>query len=549
MRTRSHRNYVILTGATGLLGEYLIRDLVAKGVSLAVIARPSRNLSADQRVAAICRRWQRLSGQALPRPVVLEGHLNEPGWGLSRDQHRWIANNCDCLLNNAASLEFVAASREAEPWKTNFHGTERMLELAENWGIADLHHVSTAYVCGRRTGKILETELDEGQQFGNDYESSKCASELMVRAASDCFESTTILRPAIITGDYYTGYTSTFHGLYAPLKIAASLLHRAPLFEVSEQSLVATLGLSGDEEKNFVPVDWVSNAISSIVCDRDLHGRTYHLTAERRTSCELLADEMHEVFSEHALEVLWQEVEKSKASRKFANGKPTSPKEEPTFSVETMQASFRSQMEIYQAYWRNDPVFDRTQLTAALPHLPPPAVDRECIRRLCRYALKKNFGWPRPPVVMPAFNAAAKLRSQGFHSQPQATSDVRPSDLNLRILGDGGGDFAVRFSPDNAEATWVNAGFDVNQTRTCVMSAATLQRLIDEDFSLPRAISLGAVVMMSASRTPGTCSGTDVHRSGEGRSGHEMDFCRNSMERWMKGLSEETTQHAYSIPR
>ncbi len=35
-------NYVFLTGATGLLGRYLIKDLTEAGFSLAVLVRPSR---------------------------------------------------------------------------------------------------------------------------------------------------------------------------------------------------------------------------------------------------------------------------------------------------------------------------------------------------------------------------------------------------------------------------------------------------------------------------------------------------------------------------
>jgi len=35
-------DYVLLTGGTGLLGRYLIRDLTDRGVSLALLVRPPR---------------------------------------------------------------------------------------------------------------------------------------------------------------------------------------------------------------------------------------------------------------------------------------------------------------------------------------------------------------------------------------------------------------------------------------------------------------------------------------------------------------------------
>ena len=37
-------SYVFLTGATGLVGRYLVRDLLLKGVRLAVLVRPTLSL-------------------------------------------------------------------------------------------------------------------------------------------------------------------------------------------------------------------------------------------------------------------------------------------------------------------------------------------------------------------------------------------------------------------------------------------------------------------------------------------------------------------------
>ncbi|TWT79193.1 Linear gramicidin synthase subunit D [Planctomycetes bacterium CA13] len=549
IRSRSRSSYLLLTGSTGLLGEYLIRDLLQRGVLLAVVARPSPIASAAQRIDAICHRWQRVRGQALPRPVVLEGHLDKPGWGLSADQHRWIETNCDALLHNAASLQFVAESREGEPWLTNMHGTERMLELCERWKIAELHHISTAYVCGRRTGIIRETELDQGQQFGNDYEASKCASELMVRSASDRFKSVTVHRPAIITGDYHTGYTSTFHGLYAPLKIAASLLYQTPLMEVSESTLVKTLDLSGSEEKNFVSVDWVSEVISSIVCDRSLHNQTYHLTAEYRTNCQTLANVMHETFAEHAMEILVKEIEKAAASP----GRQNKNSSLPTLSLEGLQSAFREQMEIYQAYWRSDPVFDRSNLNAALPYLAPPPIDADSIRRLCRFALKSNFGWPKPPITTPKFLAGDLLQDHGF-AKPAANKSNRittietdsVADLNLRVLGDGGGDYAVQFGSRGDDDAWVNVGFDIRQGARCTLSAATLRRLVDGELSLGAAVSRGAVVIGNKCAFKAVSAGKSNDNSPRVC---KTDFVKEMMERWINVLSSQTANPISSIPR
>ncbi len=96
--------------------------------------------------------------------------MAKPGLGLSEADERWIAEHCDRFLHNAASLTFVNPDRQAEPWQTNLRGTENVLECCRRLGIADLHHVSTAYVCGLREGLIPEDQLDQPPRFRNDYE-------------------------------------------------------------------------------------------------------------------------------------------------------------------------------------------------------------------------------------------------------------------------------------------------------------------------------------------------------------------------------------------
>ena len=45
--------YHLLTGATGLLGSYLLRDCLRQGHRLAVLVRPSKRESGRQRIEAI----------------------------------------------------------------------------------------------------------------------------------------------------------------------------------------------------------------------------------------------------------------------------------------------------------------------------------------------------------------------------------------------------------------------------------------------------------------------------------------------------------------
>src|SRR5580698_4335318 len=123
------QGYLLLTGATGLLGRYLLRDLTLADIALAVVVRPTRWESATQRIETAMAHWERELGRALVRPVVLEGDIAESALGLSAADFEWAASNCQSVLHSAASLTFHAEDDTGEPWRSNIQGTRNVLEL------------------------------------------------------------------------------------------------------------------------------------------------------------------------------------------------------------------------------------------------------------------------------------------------------------------------------------------------------------------------------------------------------------------------------------
>jgi thioester reductase-like protein len=411
--------FTLLTGATGLLGQYLLHDLLERGCDVAVVVRPSRAADARSRVEAVMARWDRLAGRFLRRPVVLAGDLAAPGLGLSGEDRRWVGRSCSAVLHNAASLSFTTGGpRTEEPWLGNVTGTTQVVTLARELGIPKFHQVSTAYVCGLRTGRILESEGACGQQFGNDYEASKLEAEGIVRSA--CFpEPPTVLRPAIIVGDSRTFYTSTFHGFYTPLRVMAALVPTmAGLPPIPEAMWMAALGLAGDEAKNLVPVDWVSAVAAHIVATPRWHGQTYHLTPANRVP-------VREIAAVTKAAILAR-LERNQAGQPAAADVPAA-----VGLPDHLADAFRDQMATYMAYWRDDPEFDATNTATAAGHLPCPAVDAAMLRRLCDFAINANFGWPRSAIPRPAFDVERDL---GVVSPPAATP---PRATATRVAGAG----------------------------------------------------------------------------------------------------------------
>ena len=208
---------------------------------MAVLVRPSKSESARQRIETMLREWELSLETALPRPVVLEGDLSEPDLGLDNRTLDWIERHCTSVVHNAASLVFRGDDPDGEPYRSNVEGTRRMLELCRCTGVRQFHYVSTAYVCGLREGRILESDIDLGQTAGNVYEKTKLQAEMLVRAA-DFLDPPTIYRPAIIVGDSQTGYTTTYHGFYAPLKLAHTMASKVARGATAGDLLVAAWG-------------------------------------------------------------------------------------------------------------------------------------------------------------------------------------------------------------------------------------------------------------------------------------------------------------------
>ena len=388
------RPTILLTGATGFLGRYLLRDLSAKGVSLALLVRPSRRADAETRVGGMLRFWKQRAGVDIPRPKVLSGDILTEHLGLSSDDRDWMAENVGSVLHNAASLSFVSTGRHAEPWRSNIDGTQIVLNACADAGIRNFHHVSTAYVAGKRRELIREVETNVGQEFGNCYEESKLMAEELVRGRlqDGLLDQLTVHRPAIIIGDSRDGFVSTFHHVYSALQMAYVMADSMGRWDHTGRMNAANvrIPMTGQEHKNLVPVDWVSEAMSRIVADPALHGQTYHLTPRASIEMRVLRDMIEESIGYYGIRLEIPEP-----------GSP--PKSE-------AEALFMQQQEVYESYWNDDPVFDSSNVRAALPDLPCPHVDRSMMLRMAETAIEMNFRFndPRPEKATRAVAEAVR---------------------------------------------------------------------------------------------------------------------------------------------
>jgi hypothetical protein len=207
--------------------------------------------------------------------------------------------------------------------------------------------------------------------------------------------------------------------------------------KVPVATMMAALGLTGNERKHFVPVEWVSQCIVSLFHDPTAHGGTYNLTSSHPVTAAAAAEAMEQAFQEAA--TASPEV---KPNRSLA---ADSTRTSPQLDWDQLGATFAQQLDSYRTYWRDDPEFDAACREAKLPQLPSPLLDNRVLRRLCRYALSHNFGWPKQqtPRLANTLGNWLQDRYTSAHSTDSATQHQAVPVLQLQSYGPGGGEFIL----------------------------------------------------------------------------------------------------------
>jgi len=184
---------LLLTGATGSFGPLLTAELLASGRHVTALVRAGSEAEAGRRLCAAMR------CDRLPtRLSALPADLRLPGLGIEPQAQARLARRLTGIVHAAALTRFTGPP--ADSHAANVTATRNLLALAGAAPqLAVFAHVSTAFVAGRRSGVILESELAHAAGFLNAYDSSKYRAELLVAERRDAFP-VIVVRPSVILG-------------------------------------------------------------------------------------------------------------------------------------------------------------------------------------------------------------------------------------------------------------------------------------------------------------------------------------------------------------
>lgn len=196
--------HVALTGATGFLGLRLLRRLLGTHRSVTVLAHAGSGDSLHRitRFFEVTGAPEAYLADLPDRLRVVETELERPGLGLSGRAFQELADSLGTIWHSAGSINLEGDLPALR--RTNVEGTRHVLELAAAGRARPVvHHVSTAFVAGRRReGVAYEDELDDAYGFENAYERSKYEAETLIHAWSrEHRRPVVVLRPSILVTD------------------------------------------------------------------------------------------------------------------------------------------------------------------------------------------------------------------------------------------------------------------------------------------------------------------------------------------------------------
>jgi thioester reductase-like protein len=353
---------VLLTGATGILGSWVLGGALERGYRVITLLRDPTIEHAQNRISAVLRFLGR--SHQTERIQIALGDTSKERFGLTDSEYDRLRATAGTMIHCAASISFHP-KHDADVWKTNVGGVQQVLDFVSGANI-DLYHVSTAFVAGRRRGLVLESELNVGQEFVNTYERSKCTSEGMVNDAVTAGRvRAAIMRPAIIVGATRNGRISQFQNFYRFLQLLDSDLSSRAGSEGRVRILANALGTL-----NLAPVDWTAEALWRIIDAEGSSGKTYHLTNPEPPTHGGILRWVSEFISDVTFE----------------------PVNELCGAVSRAETLVRGALRHYIDYLNDQPVFDRTNTDCALRgQLPFPAFHPEFCGTLLDYARKR--GW------------------------------------------------------------------------------------------------------------------------------------------------------------
>jgi nonribosomal peptide synthetase MxcG len=253
---------VLLTGATGFLGAFLLRELLDRTeAEVWCLVRGATMEEAGERLCRSLVKYRLWDEAMRPRIVIVPGDLEKPLLGLDTEPFDRLAERIDVIYHCGARVNHVETYARLEA--ANVLGTREVLRLAATQRLKVVHYISSASVTVKSA-------------LSNAYVATKWVGEELVRAAGQHGIPTAIYRLGRVSGDSRTGACGVEDSFWN--FIAASVrLGIVPDFDFTV---------------NLVPADRLAEAVVALARDPRSARKVFTLTNPRSTSIAEIIDRL-----------------------------------------------------------------------------------------------------------------------------------------------------------------------------------------------------------------------------------------------------------------
>ncbi|CDL81347.1 non-ribosomal peptide synthetase [Xenorhabdus szentirmaii] len=271
---------IFLTGATGFLGSFLLRDLLSieniqKNIKQVIcLVRAKDDGAGLKRIKSALTKYGLWSPIFAERIRAVAGDLSLPKLGLSDELYDELTNASDVVFHSAADVNYIHPYRTQRA--SNIDSTLNVLRFATQGKAKSMHHISTIAAFGpvgllHSTTHIYENDClipyMEGLKYDVGYAQSKWVVERLVWQARELGIPLSVYRPGFIMGDSVTGIGNQ-NDFVARLIVGCIAIGACPELPC--------------QWKEFVSVDYVSSALLAIASDIKNLGQSYHLVPPDR---------------------------------------------------------------------------------------------------------------------------------------------------------------------------------------------------------------------------------------------------------------------------
>ncbi|ALK34057.1 thioester reductase domain-containing protein [Burkholderia plantarii] len=286
-RTGDRYAEILLTGATGFVGAYLLRDLLHETTArVHCVVRGETDAHAARRLAEAFDGYFPAAPLANygERVSVHAGDVTQERLGLAPAVYARLDRSVDAIYHLAADTRLFATEEALD--RQNVLGTRRVIAFAQGLRPKHLHHMSTLAVCGvvdaPQAIAFDETSLEIGQTFQNAYERSKFQAEKLVGEFVSRGGRAFIYRSGNVSADSVSGrfqHNATDNRFIQLLRAALRL---------------GTIPGDLDEAVTLSPVDLVSRGMVKLSLDEAASGTVFHVDSP----WEIALGEVFEVLAE-----------------------------------------------------------------------------------------------------------------------------------------------------------------------------------------------------------------------------------------------------------